>query len=146
MMYRMSLTVSILLTTVVIEGCSGPEARKLASIQKAGAPISPAADNSEWIKRLLATPPDAAVTQVAASSVPPVVLPIPTAQGNSVNDIRYFLVVDQAARMVWLQQHSGLGTGMPDRKGPWSMSQPDVEKLLRAAEAARDREMGARAD
>ncbi|HIE95795.1 MAG TPA: hypothetical protein EYG03_00625 [Planctomycetes bacterium] len=139
MTYRISLILSVLLTAATIQGCSGSESRQQSSIQQTAAPLSPAADNSEWIKRLLATPPDATVTQVAASSTPPVVLPIPTEQGNSVSGNRYSLVVDQTARIVWLQQHNGLGTGMPDRNGPWSMSQPDVEKLLRAAEAAQTR-------
>lgn len=136
MKYRIPVILSVLLTTATIGGCSGPEARKQASIRKAGAPISPAADNSEWIKRLLSTPPDAAVTQVAASSMQPVVLPIPTEQGNSVSGIRYSLSVDQTAQLAWLQQHSGFGNQVLERKGPWKLTQPDVAKLLQAAAPA----------
>ncbi|MEO2013856.1 MAG: hypothetical protein ABGZ53_05740 [Fuerstiella sp.] len=132
MTYRTALILSVLLTTATVGGCSGPGGEQ-TSIQKTAAPLSPAADNSEWVKRLLATPPDATVTQVAASSMPLVVLPIPTDQGNSVSGIRYSLAVDQTAQVAWLQQHSGFGNQMLERKGPWKLTQPDVAKLLQAA-------------
>ncbi|MCP4513135.1 MAG: hypothetical protein GY903_23575 [Fuerstiella sp.] len=136
MTYRISLILSALLLSATIGGCSGPEPRQQSSIQKTATTLSPAADNSEWVKRLLATPADTTVTQVAASSVPPVVLLIPTEQGNSVSGIRYSLAVDQTAQLAWLQQHSGIGNQILERKGPWKLTQPDVAKLLQAATPA----------
>ncbi|MDG1894802.1 MAG: hypothetical protein P8J37_07830 [Fuerstiella sp.] len=132
MTHNISPIVSILLTSVMILGCSGPETIKQASMQQTATSLSPAADNSEWVKRLLATPPDEGVTQVATTSLPPVVLPIPTAQGNSVSAIRYSLVVNQTSQIAWLQQHSGFGNQVLERKGPWKLTQPDVAKLLQA--------------
>ena len=137
MTYRISSVLNILLMSLLLAGCSGPEKLKQTPIQKTTASLSPAADNTEWIKRLLATPPDTAVTQVVAAAVPPVVLPIATQQGNSVSAIRYSLVVDQAAQVAWLQLHSGFGNQIMERKGPWKLTQPDVVKLLHTAMPAR---------
>lgn len=133
MTHSISSLFSVLLASAVVLGCSGPETIKHASRQPTAAPVSPAADNSEWVKRLLVTPPDDSVTQVAASSTPPVVLPIPTEQGNSVSGIRYSLAVDQTSQLAWLQQHSGFGNQVLERKGPWKLTQPDVAKLLQTA-------------
>ena len=133
MTHNISSLLSVLLASAVVLGCSGPETIKHASMQQTAAPLSPAADNSEWVKRLLVTPPDESVTQVAASSTPPVILPIPTEQGISVSGIRYSLVVDQTSQLAWLQQHSGFGNQVMERKGPWKLTQPDVAKLLQTA-------------
>jgi hypothetical protein len=133
MTHSISSLLSILLASVIVLGCSGPKTIKQGSMQQTSTPLSPAADNSEWVKRLLATPPDESVTQVAASTVPPVVLLIPTEQGNSVSGIRYSLVVNQNSQLAWLQQHSGYGNQVLERKGPWKLTQPDVAKLLQTA-------------
>ena len=54
MTYRISSVLNILLMSLLLAGCSGPEKLKQTPIQKTTASLSPAADNTEWIKRLLA--------------------------------------------------------------------------------------------
>ena len=54
MTYRISSVLNILLMSLLLAGCSGPEKLKQTPIQKTTASLSPAADKGSWRLRFLA--------------------------------------------------------------------------------------------
>ena len=98
--------------------------------QKNSQTVNRSADHYEWVKRLMATPPESAVQQASASANAAHLLPIPIDTTTATDGKDYALLLDQSSGLVWLKSRNR-ATGLElDTHGPWKSDQPDAAHLL----------------
>ncbi|MEQ9408674.1 MAG: hypothetical protein RIK87_13140 [Fuerstiella sp.] len=112
-------------------GCAQPESRH-DQLTRSSAPLPPVdrrADNYEWVKRLIASPPLEGVQQVSFSGATST-LPVPIPPSVAAGGTGYTVIIDPQAQLVWVNSFGGNSGSAGHRYGPWRPDHPDVAHLL----------------